>query len=130
MITNGSSYKLLRILDMLDNRSVQFSRDDSFQILRAKAENSMKSQHARNVKTYNIRARVVSFKLGQEVYRHSFKQSTFLKGFSDKLAPSFKGGTIWRYACQNWGLGYDSQIRRIQAAQSRIARMITGANGS
>jgi len=33
---------------------------------------------------------------------------------------------IWRYGCQIWGLACDSQIRRIKAAQNKIARTITG----
>ncbi|KAH8295180.1 hypothetical protein KR018_008373 [Drosophila ironensis] len=33
---------------------------------------------------------------------------------------------IWRYGCQIWGMTCDSQIRRIQAAQNRVARIITG----
>ncbi|KAH8416873.1 hypothetical protein KR222_009499, partial [Zaprionus bogoriensis] len=33
---------------------------------------------------------------------------------------------IWRYGCQIWEITCDSQIRRVQVAQNKILRLITG----
>lgn len=96
MITNGSTYKLLKRLNLLEDRSVCFERDDSFDIERDKAITSMRKQHQRNENAYNLRAREVSFNVGQEVYRRNFTQSNFEKGYSAKLAPNFIKSRIKR----------------------------------
>ncbi|XP_044314737.1 uncharacterized protein K02A2.6-like [Drosophila rhopaloa] len=89
MITSGSTYSLLRKLNLLDDRSLKFNRQDSFEIVREKASKRMQEQHAENEKRYNLRSRNVSFAEGQEVYRRSFKQSCFQTGYSAKFGPSF-----------------------------------------
>lgn len=96
MITNGSTYKMLKRLEMLEDRSVCFNRDDSFNIEREKAKETMEKQHIRNENTYNLRGRVVSFVDGQEVYRRNFSQSNFAMGYNAKLAPSFIKSRIRR----------------------------------
>lgn len=48
MITNGSTFKLLKNLEMLEDRSVCFNREDSFNIEREKAITTMRKQHQRN----------------------------------------------------------------------------------
>jgi len=94
--TYASNYKLLRDLDRLDDRTVQFKREDAFEIIR---NHAMQKQHIRNEKLYNTRAREVSFKVGQEIFRRNFQRSNFAKGFSSKLAPNFiKAGIIKKLA--------------------------------
>lgn len=96
MITNGSSYKLLRNLNLLEDRTILISKDDSLDIMRAKAKQGIQIQHDRNKKMYNLRSREVFFKVGQEVFRRNFQQSNFVKGFSAKLAPTFVKSRIRR----------------------------------
>lgn len=89
MITNGSTYRLLRTLGMLEDRSIQFNRDDSFNVMRTKAAEFMRKQFERNEKLYNLRSREVSYDVGQEIYRRNFRLSNFEQGYNSKLAPTF-----------------------------------------
>lgn len=89
MVTNASTYKLLRNLNSLEDRSMNFNRHDTFDIVRSKAAEVMRKQQERNERQYNLRARVVSYNVGQEVYRRNFSQSNFEKGYNAKLAPTF-----------------------------------------
>lgn len=89
MVTNGSTYSLLRKLNALEDRSISFNRDDSFNIVRNRAIQNMRKIFERNEKQYNLRSREVSYKVGQEVFRRNFSQSNFEKGYSSKLAPTF-----------------------------------------
>ncbi|XP_061399459.1 uncharacterized protein LOC133335171 [Musca vetustissima] len=89
MITNGATYSLLRQLEMLEDRSVRFNRNDSRDIAARKALDVQQKQFARNEKTYNLRSREVTYEEGQEVFRRNFKQSCFEQGYNAKLAPTF-----------------------------------------
>lgn len=89
MVTNGSIYQLLRKLNALEDRAIQFNRSDTFDVVRSKAANVMRVQHDRNERQYNLRSREVSYNVGQEVYRRNFSQSSFEKGYNAKLAPTF-----------------------------------------
>ncbi|XP_046810008.1 uncharacterized protein K02A2.6-like [Lucilia cuprina] len=96
MITNGNTYQLLKNLTMIDDRSVKFSRDDSFNIVRERAAKCMNKQRDRNERAYNLRSREVNFVTGQEVFRRNFRQSNFEKGFNAKLAPQFVKARVRR----------------------------------
>jgi len=75
MITSGSTYPLIRRLNLLDDRSLKFDRHVSFEIMRKQAVDQMRSKHNENEKRYNIRSRKVSFVEGQEVYLYLFISS-------------------------------------------------------
>lgn len=75
MITNWGPYSLLRRLNVLEDRSVSFSREDSMEIIRKRALELMERQFQRNERKYNLRSKMTNFKEGQEVYRRNFKQS-------------------------------------------------------
>lgn len=89
MVTNASTYQLLRKLGVLEDRSMNFNRQDTFDIVRSKAAEVMRKQQEQNEKQYNLRSRQVSYCVGQEVYRRNFSQSNFEKGYNAKLAPTF-----------------------------------------
>lgn len=89
MVTNGSTYQLLRKLNVLEDRSMNFNRSDSFDLVRSKAMQVMRKQQERNEKQYNLRSRQVSYDVGQEVFRRNFSQSSLEKGYNAKLAPTF-----------------------------------------
>ncbi|XP_065361994.1 uncharacterized protein LOC135955569 [Calliphora vicina] len=89
MVTNGNTYTLLRQLEMLEDRSVRFDRNDSLQIMSKRASALMQKQFDRNEKSYNLRSRNVTYDEGQEVYRRNFKQTNFEQNYNAKLAPKF-----------------------------------------
>lgn len=96
MVTNGSTYSLLRQLNMLEDRTVRFNKEDSLAVVGNQARNLMQKQFERNQRAYNLRAREVSYEVGQEVYRRNFKQSNFSQGYNAKLAPTFLKSRIRR----------------------------------
>lgn len=89
MVTSGSTYSLLRKLNILDDRSLVFNRPDTLEIVRADAGKHMQKAHEQNEKRYNLRSREVNFAEGQEVFRRNFKQSCFATGYNSKFGPSF-----------------------------------------
>lgn len=89
MVTSGNTYSLLRKLNLLEDRSIVFDRQDSFEIVRAEAKKCMQKAHNDNEKRYNFRSREITFNEGQEVFRRNFKQSCFATGYSAKIGPSF-----------------------------------------
>jgi len=96
MVTSGSTYSLLRRLNMLDDRSLMFNRQASFEIIRGEATKQMQKAHDRNEKRYNLRSRDVSYAEGQEVFRSNFKQSCFQTGYNAKFGPSFVKARVRR----------------------------------
>lgn len=89
MITSGSTYSLIRRLNLLDDRSLKFNRQVSFEIMQKQTADQMRIKHNENEKRYNLRSRMVSFVEGQEVYRRNFKQSCFQTGYNVKFGPTF-----------------------------------------
>lgn len=89
MVTNGKTYQLLRQLELLEDRTVNFDKNDSLAIIGSKAKEMMNKQFNRNERAYNLRSREVSYDEGQEVFRRNFKQSNFAQGYNAKLAPTF-----------------------------------------
>lgn len=101
MVTNGAIYPLLRQLEMLEDRSVQFGLNDSRDIMAKRAAEMVQKQFLRNERSYNTRSREISYKVGQEVYRRNFKQSNFEQSLH---LPSLKRGlgTSWATPITNW----------------------------
>lgn len=89
MITHGSSYNLLRKISMLDEPVATLSRDDQLQIIRQDLRKQIREAYERNKQTYNLRTRVPTFQIGDEVFRRNFAQSNMEKNFNAKLAPMF-----------------------------------------
>ncbi|XP_033254478.1 uncharacterized protein LOC117193920 [Drosophila miranda] len=96
MITSGSTYSLLRKLNMLEDRSLVFDKQDSFEIVRQSAGKQMQRSHNLNEKRYNLRSSEVAFAVGQEVFRRNFKQSCFQSGYSAKFGPAFVKARVRR----------------------------------
>lgn len=89
MVTSGGTYALLRSLQVLQDRGVAFSREDSRELAHDKAVKLSKQQDVKNRERYNLRSRVVSYSIGQEVFRRNFRQSCFQTGYNAKLGPAF-----------------------------------------
>ncbi|KAH8345416.1 hypothetical protein KR084_010814 [Drosophila pseudotakahashii] len=77
------------ILDSLEDRSLNLVQKDSLEIVRRRAGEIRQQQFENNKRQYNLRARVVNFAEGQEVFRRNFKQSNFAEGYNAKLGPRF-----------------------------------------
>jgi len=86
-VSPGSSYKLLRALGILEDRSLVFSKENPFERVRNKARELLKKQNEKNKRQYNLRSREVAYKEGQEVFYKNFKQSNFSAGYCSKLGP-------------------------------------------
>lgn len=89
MITHGSSYQLLRKVQLLDEPSYSISRDDHLKLLRNNIRKHIDDAYKKNQRQYNLRARPISFEVGQEVFRRNFAQSSAEKNFNAKLSPLF-----------------------------------------
>ncbi|XP_041675156.1 uncharacterized protein LOC121530311 [Drosophila eugracilis] len=95
-VTSGSTYSLLRRLNLLDDRSIKFNRQDSFEISRKQACEHMLKKHEENKKRYDLRSRNVAYAEGQDAYRRNFKQSCFQNGYNAKFGPVFVKSRIRR----------------------------------
>lgn len=60
IITNGQTYKLLRQINALNDRSMTFSRDEMLDIARKKASMLIKKQLLRNEHSYKLRFRNIA----------------------------------------------------------------------
>lgn len=88
MLSHGSEYKTLKKLGLLIEGSTKLHRDDQFAVLRDAIKEKMKATYDKNVRTYNLRSRERKFDVGQKVIRRNFCQSSLLKYFNAKLAPT------------------------------------------
>jgi len=66
-IASGATFKLLRALNVLEDRTMAFSWKDSFELVRNKALEVMKKQYEKNERQYNLRSRPVSDEEGKEI---------------------------------------------------------------
>lgn len=89
MITHGSKYKLMKNLELLNEPSVQLSRDDKLHLIREDLKRYIKVAYDKNQAHYNLRTRPQSYNVGQEVFRRNFGQSNVEKSYNAKLAPLF-----------------------------------------
>ncbi|XP_059221616.1 uncharacterized protein LOC131996179 [Stomoxys calcitrans] len=88
MITHGEDYNLLWKLKILEDGDSQMPRMDKFSLLRDKIQKKMREAYRKNERTYNLRSRNRKLDIGQEVVRRNFPQSSRIKNFSAKLAPT------------------------------------------
>lgn len=79
MITHGSSYELLRKLQLLEEPTAKISRDDHLQLIRHNLKRYIKEAFDKNRSQYNLRSRPQTFNVNQEVFRRNFAQSNMEK---------------------------------------------------
>lgn len=89
MITHGSSYQLLRNLQLLDEPRFSLGKDDTLHLQHIDMRKFIQDAHNRTSKQYNLRCKPQSFQIGQEVFRRNFAQSSAEKKFNAKLSPMF-----------------------------------------
>lgn len=86
MAQHASMYELSRRLNSLGNGEVEVLPAKDFRLLvNDKVKKNLSHAHQQHERTYNVRAREVNFSVGQEVYRRTFTQSNFEKGYNAKL---------------------------------------------
>lgn len=86
-ITHGSSYKLLKSLEALEEPQLNLQKEDHLHILRNDIKKHIKRAYENNRDEYNLRTRLTN--VGQEVFRRNFAQSNLEKKYNSKLAPVF-----------------------------------------
>lgn len=122
MITHGSSYALLKNVQMLDEPSMKLSRDDQLQNLREDIRKSIKSAYEKTRDQYNLRTRIQSFNVGQEVFRRNFAQSSSEKAFNAKLAPLFIKSRVREKLGQHYYILEDLQGKLIGTFHAKDMR--------
>ena len=78
MFTNGKDYKLARQLKALEDPELQIIRSD-------KLKDNLQRAYEVSAKCYNIRARELQFKPGQDVYKRNFVISNFKNNIKFKV---------------------------------------------
>lgn len=94
MLLNGNSYKLLRQLQLLEDPETVLKLDEKLELIRQKAQQNIRRAYERNVRSYNLRTRPVTYEPGQVVYRRNFAQSRAKDHFNSKLANQFEKAKI------------------------------------
>lgn len=85
-VQHGSNYELMRKLSHLPLNDVDVLPPSDFrELIRSSVVDNLAHSHDVNERSYNKRSREVAYHPGQEVYRRSFQQSDFVKGFNSKL---------------------------------------------
>ncbi|XP_055911202.1 uncharacterized protein LOC129945458 [Eupeodes corollae] len=90
MISHGSSYRLLRKLDALnDSEMLVLPNAVKTALARQNISKNIFRAYVKSKNTYNTRAKAVNYREGQEVFHRNFAQSNFTQGISAKLLPTF-----------------------------------------
>lgn len=90
MINHASVYKIARKLRILaDSEAEVIPHAVKMELVREKIRDSLHQAYQKQEKYYNLRCRKVKFIPGQEVYRRSFRQSSFKDNYNAKLDKKF-----------------------------------------
>lgn len=123
MITQGSSYSLLKNLKLLDEPAYHLSRDDSLNLLRFDLRKHIREAYETNRERYNLRSKPQSFNIGQEVFRRSFVQSCSGKNFNAKLSPLFIKSRVREKLGSHYYLLEDLQGRTLGTFHAKDIRL-------
>ncbi|EAL58032.1 indora [Wolbachia endosymbiont of Drosophila ananassae] len=88
MINHAEDYRLLNKLSLLEE-SPTMDRQEKLLLLRQEIQTNSRKAYEQNVKQYNMRSKLVSFKEGQEVFKRNFQLSNFSQNYNKKLGPLF-----------------------------------------
>ena len=89
MVTHGETYELLRKLDLEEEGENILDKADRMKLLRDSVKTNLEKAYEVNRKTYNLRSRLIDFRVGDFVLRRNFAQSSKINHFNSKLAPKF-----------------------------------------
>lgn len=97
MVQHAGSYKLLRNIQSLPIGDVEVVPSAEFRdAVNKQIRNKIQRAHEVNAKKYDTRTRQTTFKIGQEVFVRSFRQSDFTKNFNAKLGRQWLPARIVR----------------------------------
>lgn len=86
MIIHAIVYKIARKLKILAHSEAEvIPHAARMELIRENIRKSLRKPHQRHEKSYNLRCRNVKFIPGQEVYRRSFRLSSFKDNYNSKL---------------------------------------------
>lgn len=68
----------------------------------------LSQQNNKNERLYNLRSRVISYDVGQEVFRKNYRQVNFQAGYNTKLGPKYLKARVRRKV---WNSYYDLEIQ-------------------
>lgn len=122
MITHGSSYQLLKRLNLLDEPCATLPRDDHMQVIRQDLKVHIKEAYEQSKHRYDLRTRNENFSVGQQVFRRNFAQSNFEKKFNAKLAPVFLPAKIREKLGSHYYILEDSQGKLIGTYHAKDIR--------
>lgn len=96
MITHGETYQVLRNISMLEEGlgDGQKNRSDFQSEVRMAIKKNLQKAHNLNEKTYNLRARPIQYKVGEQILCRNFAQSNLAKNFNAKLARPYLKATV------------------------------------
>lgn len=95
MVLHGTTYPLLKKLDCLtDDEFKILPAKDRLKFIRDELQRNLQQAYEKGKRTYNSRARAVSYRVGQEIFRKNFQQSNAARNFNVKFARSYKKGRI------------------------------------
>lgn len=95
MIEHGADYKLLRELGGLNNSEIDWlPKAAKMNILHSYLKSALEKAHEVNEKTYNLRSRIISYEVGDQLYKRNFILSDATKKLNSKLCPKFIKVTV------------------------------------
>lgn len=85
-VSHGSCYRLLQELESLPEDMVEVLPPPDFrQLVGEQVRKNLEAAYTRHGNAYNSRRRDITFSVGQEIYRRTFRLSNFAKGLNAKL---------------------------------------------
>ena len=69
MITNGNDYQLLRNLDLEEEGTDVIQKVDKHKFIIDLVKKNLAKAYSKNKKTYDLRSRVISYAIGERVFR-------------------------------------------------------------
>lgn len=97
MVLHASTYKIMKNLNALTDGEIMIRpKEAELSLTRQRISANLRKAHTKSKNTYNLRARTVEFKVGQEVFHRNFAQSNFVQGLNAKFMPKFLKSRIRR----------------------------------
>ena len=80
---------MFRNLDLEEEGTDAIQKVDKHKFIIDLVEQNLAKAYSKNKKTYDLRSRVISYAIGERVFRRNFAQSSKANNFNAKLAPKF-----------------------------------------
>ncbi|XP_055918604.1 uncharacterized protein K02A2.6-like [Eupeodes corollae] len=102
IIEHGSDYRLLRKLGGLNHSEIDWlPKVARMNVLHTYLKAALERSHESYEKTYNLRSRVISYKVGDVLYKRNFVLSDATKHLNAKLSPKFVKVTVCKIIGNN-----------------------------